>query len=153
MDSLDSWWFGKGVVKITSAHSKTDYEVAIRHRLPLMPVIDQNGLIWSEFQEFAGIGTIQFSWKNLFVSKADHKLELPISSRSKDLIELMIPQWILKCDQMSTEAINAVENGRLTIELSRFQNKWKRWFEDSIDWCLSRQIWWGHYGGKHPNMY
>lgn len=145
--------FGTGAVKITPAHSKTDYEIAIRHRLPLMPVIDQNGLIRSEFQEFAGLPRFNARDKildalanlDLFISKADHHLELPICSRSKDVIELMIkPQWFLKCDQMSTEAINAVESGRLTIEPSRFQNEWKRWFENSIDWCLSRQIWWGH---------
>lgn len=145
--------FGTGAVKITPAHSKTDYEIANRHKLPLISVIDQNGLIQTEFPDYAGLPRFiarekilnTLSNLNLFVSKADHKFELPICSRSKDVIELINkPQWFLKCDDMSNKALKAVENGNLVIEPSRFQHDWKRWFENSIDWCLSRQIWWGH---------
>lgn len=145
--------FGTGAVKITPAHSKTDYEIAHRHNLPLIPVIDQDGLISSQFTEFARQPRFIAREKileslanlNLFVSKANHNLDLPICSRSKDVIELITkPQWFLKCDGMSKEALKAVETGRLAIEPSRFENEWNRWFDNSIDWCLSRQIWWGH---------
>lgn len=144
---------GTGAVKITPAHSKTDYEIAHRHKLPLIPVIDEDGVISSEFKEFAGLPRFIAREKileslanlNLFLSKSDHKLDLAICSRSKDVVELINkPQWFLKCDQMSREALKAVETGRLGIEPSRFENEWKRWFDNSIDWCLSRQIWWGH---------
>lgn len=145
--------FGSGAVKITPAHSKTDYEIASRHKLKLIPVIDQNGVILNEFQEFSGLLRFIAREKilnalanlNLFDSKANHKLELPICSRSKDVIELLTkPQWFLKCDDMSKKAINVVKSGQIIIEPSKFENEWNRWLENPIDWCLSRQIWWGH---------
>lgn len=145
--------FGTGAVKITPAHSKTDYEIACRHNLPLITVIDQNGLIRKEYHEFSGLPRFHardaivnaLINMNLFVSKMDHRMELPICSRSKDVIEFMTkPQWFLNCDKMSADAIRAVETDQLCIEPSTFENTWKRWHENSIDWCLSRQIWWGH---------
>lgn len=145
--------FGTGAVKITPSHSKTDYEIALRHKLPLIPVIDQNGAISNGFDGFAGLPRFIAREKildtltnmNLFKSKADHKLDLPICSRSKDVIELLTkPQWFLKCNEMSKEAIRVVKTGQLEIEPLKFQHEWNRWFENSIDWCLSRQIWWGH---------
>ncbi|XP_055315839.1 valine--tRNA ligase-like isoform X2 [Sitodiplosis mosellana] len=151
-DSVDAS-FGTGAVKITPSHSKSDYEIALRHKLPFIPVIDQNGAILSEFNGFAGLPRFiarekileSLATMNLFQSKADHKLDLPICSRSKDVIELLTkPQWFLKCDEMSKEAIRVVETGQLEIVPSKFQHEWNRWFEKSTDWCLSRQIWWGH---------
>lgn len=145
--------FGTGAVKITPAHSRTDYEIALKHQLPLIPVIDQNGVILDQFQGFAGLPRFiardkileALSNMNLYDSKADHKLDLPICSRSKDVIELITKaQWFLKCDEMSKESINVVKTGKLTIEPKKFENEWNRWLENPIDWCLSRQIWWGH---------
>lgn len=145
--------FGTGAVKITPSHSKADYEIAIRHKLPFVPVIDQNGAILDDFEGFAGLPRFKAREKildsladmDLYQSKADHKLELPICSRSKDVIELLTkPQWFLKCHEMSKEAIRVVETGKLVIEPARFVNIWNRWFENQVDWCLSRQIWWGH---------
>lgn len=145
--------FGTGAVKITPAHSKIDYEIANRHRLPLVSVIDQNGLICNEFHEFAGVPRFlardailnALAKMDLFVSKMNHRMELPICSRSKDVIEFITkPQWFLNCDKMSADAMRAVETKQLCIEPSKFENEWNRWHENSIDWCLSRQIWWGH---------
>lgn len=145
--------FGTGAVKITPAHSKVDYEMAKRHNLRSIPVIDQNGLILNEFEGFSGLPRFIAREKiletlanmNLFKSKADHKLDLPICYRSKDVIEtLMKPQWFLNCEKMSKDAINVLSTGQLTIEPSKFEHEWNRWLEQSIDWCLSRQIWWGH---------
>lgn len=145
--------FGTGAVKITPAHSKSDYEIASRHNLPLVSVINQNGLICNEFHEFAGLPRFlardpiinALANMDLFVSKMSHRMELPRCSRSKDVIEFITkPQWFLNCDKMSADAIRAVETKKLCIEPSKFENEWKRWHENSIDWCLSRQIWWGH---------
>lgn len=144
---------GTGAVKITPAHSKTDYEMAKRHDLPIIQVIDENGLISSEFDGFANLPRFiarekilnELANKNLFVSKASHSLMLPICSRSKDVIEfLMKPQWFLDCKQMSEIAIEAVNDGRLKFDPSNFENQWKTWLGKSMDWCLSRQLWWGH---------
>lgn len=145
--------FGTGAVKITPSHSKADYEIAVRHKLPFVPVIDQNGAIMNDFEGFATLPRFLAREKildcladlNLYQSKADHKLDLPICSRSKDVIELLTkPQWFLKCQEMSKEAIRVVETGKLVIEPAKFVNEWNRWFENPVDWCLSRQIWWGH---------
>lgn len=144
---------GTGAVKITPAHSKTDYEIANRHNLPLVSAIDQNGLICKEFREFAGAPRFHareaildaLANMNLMVSKMSHRMELPLCSRSKDVIEFLTkPQWFLNCDKMSADAMQAVETKELCIEPSKFENEWKRWHENNIDWCLSRQIWWGH---------
>lgn len=145
--------FGTGAVKVTPAHSKTDYEIACRHNLPLVTVIDQNGLICNEFAEFAGVPRYiardailnALANMNLLASKMDHRMELPVCSRSKDIIEFITkPQWFLRCDKMSSDALRAVETKQLCIEPAKFESDWKRWHENSIDWCLSRQIWWGH---------
>lgn len=145
--------FGTGAVKITPAHSKSDYEIACRHSLPLVRVIDENGMVCNDFQEFAGVPRFlardailnALANMNLFVSKKDHSLGLPLCSRSKDVIEFINkPQWFLNCDRMSMGAIRSVETKRIRIEPPKFENEWKRWHENSMDWCLSRQIWWGH---------
>lgn len=145
--------FGTGAVKITPAHSKTDYEIALRHKLPLISVIDQNGVVSTEFPEFAALPRFIAREKmlealanmDLYESKANHKLDLPVCSRSQDVIELLSkPQWFLKCDEMSKDAMRVVQTGQLQIEPSKFEHEWNRWFENPVDWCLSRQIWWGH---------
>lgn len=144
---------GTGAVKITPAHSKVDYEIAQRHNLKIVPVINENGKISDAFNEYANLPRFLAREKilddltnmELFVSKADHKLDLPICSRSKDVIELMMkPQWFLNCEKMSKMAIDAVSTGQLTIDPPQFENRWNVWLEQSIDWCLSRQLWWGH---------
>lgn len=144
---------GTGAVKITPAHSKIDYEIAQRHNLPIISVINEDGLISDQFTEYAKLPRFHAREKildslanmNLFVSKDSHKMDLPICSRSKDVIELLIkPQWFLNCSKMSERAIEVVSNGQLEIHPSKFEHQWKLWLEKSIDWCLSRQLWWGH---------
>lgn len=144
---------GTGAVKITPAHSKNDYEIAQRHNLPIISVINEDGLISDRFTEYAKLPRFHAREKilnslanmNLFVSKDSHKLDLPICSRSKDVIEYLIkPQWFLNCSKMSEMAIEVVNIGKLEILPSKFEHQWKLWLEKSIDWCLSRQLWWGH---------
>lgn len=144
---------GTGAVKITPAHNKVDFEIAQRHNLPIISVIDSEGNIVKEFDSYAGLPRFDARDKllndltnlNLFHSKSDHKLELPICSRSKDVIELLIkPQWFMKCDKLAALATKVVDNNVLKIHPPRFEKEWKNWLSKPIDWCLSRQIWWGH---------
>lgn len=144
---------GTGAVKITPAHSKIDYEIAQRHNLPIISVINEDGLISDRFTEYAKLPRFYAREKildslanmNLFVSKDSHKLDLPTCSRSKDVIELLMkPQWFLNCSKMSEMAIEVVNKRQLQIQPSKFEHQWKLWLEKSIDWCLSRQLWWGH---------
>lgn len=145
--------FGSGAVKITPAHSKVDYDIAQRHSLSIVPVIDAEGKILKNFEGFAELRRFDAREKilndladlNLYQSKSDHKLELPICSRSKDVVELLIkPQWFMKCSHLAQSAMEAVDNGTLIFDPPRFENDWKNWLNKSVDWCLSRQIWWGH---------
>lgn len=144
---------GTGAVKITPAHNKEDYEVAQRHKLQTIPVINEKGLIVEGFAKYSGQRRFDaretilddLSNLNLFRQKTAHKLQLPICSRSKDVIEYLLkPQWFLDCSNMSRAAIEVVDNGSLLLDPPRFEKIWKHWLSSNLDWCLSRQLWWGH---------
>lgn len=144
---------GTGAVKITPAHSKIDYEIGIRHGLALISVIEPNGCINANFKQYADLPRYDARERilndlanlNLLKSKAPHKNPLPMCSRSKDVIEYLIkPQWFLRCDNVCRQSIDAVEQKRLQVIPDRFESVWRHWLEKPIDWCLSRQIWWGH---------
>lgn len=145
--------FGTGAVKITPAHNKNDFEVGKRHNLSSVQVISEKGLIVDGFQEFSGLPRFlardkilhRLAELELYRGSDFHKMVLPICSRSKDVIEFLLrPQWFVKCDEMSKRAVAAVENGDLKIHPRNFEKEWYRWLNDSRDWCISRQLWWGH---------
>ncbi|OAD54863.1 Valine--tRNA ligase [Eufriesea mexicana] len=122
--------FGTGVVKITPAHDPNDYEVGKRHNLPFITIFDENGNIIGDYGQF----TIK-----------DNPMMVPICSRSKDVIEpLMKPQWYIKCNEMAERALDAVKTGELKIIPDQYKKIWYHWMENIRDWCISRQLWWGH---------
>jgi valyl-tRNA synthetase len=83
--------------------------------------------------------------EGLFVEENDHEMTLRICSRSKDVIEPMLkPQWYVSMKDMAAQAYNAVENGDLIINPKFSEAEFKRWMETIRDWCISRQLWWGH---------
>lgn len=144
---------GTGAVKITPAHDIDDFEVAKRHRLPAIAVFDKQGMITDAFEQYAGMPRFDAREKilhdlgerGLFRGKASHKMQLPRCSRSHDVIEYMVKaQWFMRCHEMEDAAIEAVEQAKLAIDPARFQKEWKRWLSEHRDWCLSRQLWWGH---------
>lgn len=145
--------FGTGAVKITPAHDKNDFDVGKRHKLRNIQVITEKGLISDEFAEFSEIP--RFIARDKILNKlADlqllrgtrpHNMVLPICSRSKDVIEFLLrPQWFVKCEEMSKRAVEVVEKGELKIHPSNFEKEWFRWLNNCRDWCISRQLWWGH---------
>ncbi|KAG5677754.1 hypothetical protein PVAND_007485 [Polypedilum vanderplanki] len=145
--------FGTGAVKITPAHDKNDFEVGKRHDLQFIQLITENGLIRDSFEGFSGLGRFDAREKilnslvdlNLLRGSKSHKMILPICSRSKDIIEFMIkPQWFVKCNDLSKQAVEAVETGQLKINPQIFEKEWFRWLTNCRDWCISRQLWWGH---------
>lgn len=145
--------FGTGAVKITPAHDKKDFEVGKRHKLRNVQVISEKGLIVDGFQEFSGLPRFTARDKvlhrlaelELYRGSDFHNMVLPICSRSKDVIEFLLrPQWFVKCEEMSKKAVAVVQNGELRIHPQTFEKEWYRWLNNSRDWCISRQLWWGH---------
>lgn len=145
--------FGTGAVKITPAHDRNDFELALRHLLKAKQVFTPTGVISEDYKSFALMPRFEAREKilqklgelQLLKSIRDHNMQLPICSRSKDIIEYMLrKQWFLHCQPMANEALAEVLSGRLQIIPVNFEIEWQKWLEDCHDWCVSRQLWWGH---------
>lgn len=149
--------FGTGAVKITPAHDRFDLELARRH--PALPrglaVIDERGSICAGFDGFSGLP--RFAARQLVRDRLaqtgslrairPHSMQLPVCSRSGDVVELLLrPQWFVRCGgAMAERARQAVATGALRLEPPQFEAEWHRWLgEEARDWCVSRQLWWGH---------
>lgn len=145
--------FGTGAVKITPAHDPNDYEVGKRHNLPFITIMDDDGLIIGDYGEFTGMKrfdcrrTILEKLKslNLYKETKNNPMVIPQCSRSKDVVEPLIkPQWYVKCDEMAASATEAVRSGELKILPEQHEKTWFHWMDGIRDWCISRQLWWGH---------
>ncbi|KAL6254260.1 hypothetical protein P5V15_014875 [Pogonomyrmex californicus] len=145
--------FGTGVVKITPAHDPNDYEVGKRHNLPFINIFDDDGNVIGDYGEFTGMKRFEarvaiikeMKKRNLLSDIKDHAMVIPICSRSKDVVEPLIkPQWYVKCDEMAAKAREAVSTGELKIIPEQFKKTWYIWMDGIRDWCISRQLWWGH---------
>ncbi|KAL0106283.1 hypothetical protein PUN28_016182 [Cardiocondyla obscurior] len=149
--------FGTGAVKITPAHDRLDYNIARRHGLPVISVIDEEGNMTNACKEFKGVPRFitrmrlmnQLTVQGMLRSVEDnHRMILPLCSRTHDVIEyLPKDQWFLRCTTMAKRAYEAVASGELKIDPSDdgiHEQMWYKWFENARDWCVSRQLWWGH---------
>lgn len=152
-DSFVDREFGTGAVKITPAHDHNDYEVGIRHNLPFITCINDDGLIAAGCGKFSGMRrfdarkavTEALKELNLYRGAEDNAMVVPVCSRSKDIIEpLLKAQWYVRCDEMARKAMAAVESGELKLIPDYHVATWNRWLQGSRDWCISRQLWWGH---------
>lgn len=145
--------FGTGAVKITPAHDQSDYEVGKRHNLPFINIFNDDGFIIGEYGQFTGMKRfecrksilIALKEKGLYKDTINNPMVVPFCSRSKDVVEPIIkPQWYVKCDDMAASAIEAVRSGELKIIPEMHVKTWNHWMEGIRDWCVSRQLWWGH---------
>lgn len=145
--------FGTGAVKITPSHSPEDYECGKRHNLQFINIMNDDGTINENGGEFAGMHRwavrekiiIRLKELGLFKEVKDNKMSLGVCSRSQDVLEPLIkPQWFVDCTEMAAKATEAVKKGDLEIFPKMFEINWFRWMENTSDWCVSRQLWWGH---------
>ncbi|HOW08202.1 MAG TPA: valine--tRNA ligase [Bacteroidales bacterium] len=145
--------FGTGCLKITPAHDINDYEIGLRHKLPSIDVFNDNGTV----SEVAGlfVGTDRFAARELaekelkksgsLVKVVAYNNKIGRSERTNAVIEPRLSvQWFLKMKDISKPALDAVMNGEVHLHPSKFRNLYRHWMENVHDWCISRQLWWGH---------
>ncbi len=162
--------FGTGCVKITPAHDFNDYEVGKRHDLPLINVLDRDAAILANFDVMANgtfatlepevcpaayTGLDRFAARKAVVIQAEaegwleeikpHDLKVPTGDRSNVVVEpWLTDQWYVKASVLAKPALEAVEDGRIKFVPEQYQNMYYAWMRDIQDWCISRQLWWGH---------
>ncbi|KAI0843014.1 tRNA synthetases class I-domain-containing protein [Hypoxylon sp. FL0890] len=145
--------FGTGAVKITPAHDPNDFALGQRHNLQFINILTDDGLMNENAGPYKGQKrfdvryTIQNDLKErgLYVDKKDNPMKVPLCEKSKDVIEpIMKPQWWMRMKDMAAEAIKVVKEGQIKIKPETAERSYYRWMEDINDWCLSRQLWWGH---------
>ncbi len=145
--------FGTGAVKVTPAHDPTDFEIGIRHNLPRVQVIGFDAQMTPEAGKYAGQDRYE-ARKNiveeleqlgLIVKIEDYMVPLGHCQRCDTVIEPLISkQWFVKMTPLATPAIGAVKYGQIQIVPERFNKTYMDWLENIHDWCISRQLWWGH---------
>ena len=145
--------FGTGVVKITPAHDPNDFEVGKRHNLPEINILNDDATINENGGKYAGMDRYEarkaivkeLEEKGLLVKVEDHVHNVGTHDRCGTTVEPMIKQqWFVKMEEMAKPAIEAVKNGDLTFVPERFDKIYLHWLENIRDWCISRQLWWGH---------
>ncbi len=145
--------FGTGVVKITPAHDPNDFEVGRRHNLDIVVVIDDNGIMTDEAIHYNGLDRFECRSKlvNELESKgfirniAEHKHSVGHCYRCKTTIEPYVSkQWFVKTKQLAEDAMDAVEKGDTRFVPKAWEKTYFEWMNNIRDWCISRQLWWGH---------
>jgi valyl-tRNA synthetase len=144
--------FGTGCVKITPAHDFNDYAVGQRHKLPLIPILTlearvTGGTAYDGLDRFSARKKIlsDLQEKNLLVSEKPYKLRVPRSGRTGVIVEPMLTdQWFVKMDGMARRGLEVVANGQVKFFPEHWTSTYNHWLENIQDWCISRQLWWGH---------
>ncbi len=145
--------FGTGVVKITPAHDHLDYEIGKDHKLEIINVIGQDGRMTKAAGEFYGKSVADTRHEIIKRLEAEELLEKSVdyihnqarSERTGAPIEPLISkQWFVKMDKLAAAGIKAVKQGKIEIVPKRFEKVYFHWLENIQDWCISRQLWWGH---------
>jgi valyl-tRNA synthetase len=145
--------FGTGCLKITPAHDINDYEIGQKHNLESIDIFNDDGTISSNAALFVGVD--RFSARDLSEKELSHSGNLvkvvPYdnkigrSERTHAIIEPKLSmQWFMKMDNVSKPALDAVMNGDVRLHPAKFRNLYRHWMENVHDWCISRQLWWGH---------
>ncbi len=146
--------FGTGAVKVTPAHDLTDYEISLRHNLPVIQVINEKAEITKEAPlPYQGLKTLEARQKvvedleklGLLEKVEDYTHQIPKCYRCATTVELILSkQWFLKMTDLAKMAISAVKSGKVKFTPKQWEKIYFDWLKNIKDWCISRQIWWGH---------
>jgi valyl-tRNA synthetase len=145
--------FGSGALKITPAHDKNDYEVGKRHTLPMINILNKDATLnaeggpYADLDRFAARKAIlaDLEKEGLLMKTEPHTTSLGISQRGGEVIEpLLSEQWFVKMKPLAELALRTVREGKTRIIPERFEKVYFHWLENIEDWCISRQLWWGH---------
>jgi valyl-tRNA synthetase len=145
--------FGTGALKITPGHDPNDYAIGERHGLSIISVLDESARINEHGGPYAGQDRFEARdnlWEDmrnadLVIKEEPYMMSIPRSQRGGEIIEPMIStQWFVRIQPLAEAALEAVRDGRITIIPERFSKVYYNWLENIEDWCISRQLWWGH---------
>ena len=145
--------FGTGCVKITPAHDPNDFEVGRRHNLPEINIMNDDATINCPGSKYDGMDRYEarraivadLEEQGLLVRVEEHVHNVGTHDRCHTTVEPLIKQqWFVKMEEMAKPAIEAIKNGDLTFVPERFDKIYLHWLENIRDWCISRQLWWGH---------
>ncbi|SDE22466.1 valine--tRNA ligase [Riemerella columbipharyngis] len=157
--------FGTGMLKITPAHDSNDYEIGLRHKLPIIDALDDDGRLNQHGMHYNGkdrfevrkLITKELEEKGLLEKVEDYLNKIGTSERTGAVIERKISQqWFLKMSELAKPALDAVMNNDIKLHPEKFKNTYKYWMENIRDWNISRQLWWGqripaYYFGDNEN--
>lgn len=152
-DEYVSMEFGTGALKITPGHDPNDYNIAQQHNLPIISVLDVEAKVNENGGKYKGQDRYE-ARKNLWadmkaaglvIREEKYTTTIPRSQRGGEIVEPMISeQWFVKMDSLAKAGLDAVRDGRIRIVPERFEKTYFNWLENIKDWCISRQLWWGH---------
>jgi valyl-tRNA synthetase len=152
-DELAQPEFGTGAVKVTPAHDPNDFQAGLRHSLPQIELMDEHGIMNANAGPYAGLDRYvarkrvlaDLAAGNFLVGEKEHKLSLGKCDRCATVIEPRLSeQWFLRIKTLADKAIAAVESGEITIVPENYRTIYLNWMNNIHDWCISRQLWWGH---------
>jgi len=152
-DVLVNMEFGTGVVKVTPAHDHNDYATGKRHGLPMLSIFDERAAVNENGGAYRGLDRFEARKKivaelteqGLLVKEEPHALAIGRCQRCNTIVEPRLsPQWFVKVEPLAQKAIAAVEQGKTTFVPETWTNTFFSWMKNIHDWCISRQLWWGH---------
>jgi len=145
--------FGTGALKVTPAHDTNDYQLGIKHKLDIIDIFNDDGTLNEDAQIFAGIDRLEvrpliaerLKKEGFLVKTEDYTSEVGYSERTDAIVEPRLSlQWWVDMKKISSPALEVVENDTIRFYPSKFKNLYRHWMENIKDWCISRQLWWGH---------
>jgi len=152
-DDYVSMDFGTGALKITPGHDPNDYAIAQRHNLPIISMLDREAKVNENGGKYQGQDRIEarkklwddMSAAGLVIKTEAYTTTIPRSQRGGEIVEPMISeQWFVKIESLAKAGLDAVHDGRIKIVPERFEKTYYNWLDNIKDWCISRQLWWGH---------